>query len=35
MNGRSDIFFYEYLYDICGDSLGPFMFSYDRKCCSL
>uniref|UniRef100_A0A182JYA0 Uncharacterized protein n=1 Tax=Anopheles christyi TaxID=43041 RepID=A0A182JYA0_9DIPT len=30
MNGRSDIFFYEYLYDICGDSLGPFMFSYDQ-----
>uniref|UniRef100_A0A182M638 Uncharacterized protein n=1 Tax=Anopheles culicifacies TaxID=139723 RepID=A0A182M638_9DIPT len=31
MNGRSDIFFYEYLYDICGDSLMPFMFSYDRE----
>ncbi|XP_052892293.1 uncharacterized protein LOC128300314 [Anopheles moucheti] len=30
MNGRSDIFFYEYLYDICGDSLIPFMFSYDQ-----
>uniref|UniRef100_A0A182QPP0 Uncharacterized protein n=1 Tax=Anopheles farauti TaxID=69004 RepID=A0A182QPP0_9DIPT len=30
MNGRADIFFYEYLHDICGDSLGPFMFSYDQ-----
>ncbi|XP_049283843.1 uncharacterized protein LOC125764057 [Anopheles funestus] len=30
MNGRSDIFFYEYLNDICGDSLMPFMFSYDQ-----
>uniref|UniRef100_A0A1Y9IW53 Uncharacterized protein n=1 Tax=Anopheles minimus TaxID=112268 RepID=A0A1Y9IW53_9DIPT len=30
MNGRSDIFFYEYLYDICGDSLLPFMYAYDQ-----
>uniref|UniRef100_A0A182S7U1 Uncharacterized protein n=1 Tax=Anopheles maculatus TaxID=74869 RepID=A0A182S7U1_9DIPT len=31
LNGRSDIFFYEYLYDICGDSLVPFTFAYNRK----
>ncbi|XP_058058681.1 uncharacterized protein LOC131209598 [Anopheles bellator] len=30
LNGKSDIFFYEYLYDICGDSLGPFMLSYEQ-----
>ncbi|XP_053675399.1 uncharacterized protein LOC128725663 [Anopheles nili] len=30
LNGRSDIFFYEYLQDICGDGLGPFMFSYEQ-----
>ncbi|XP_050076943.1 uncharacterized protein LOC126564071 [Anopheles maculipalpis] len=30
LNGRSDIFFYEYLYDVCGDSLAPFTFSYDQ-----
>ncbi|XP_049531749.1 uncharacterized protein LOC125949095 [Anopheles darlingi] len=30
LNGRSDIFFYEYLSDICGDSLEPFLFSYEQ-----
>uniref|UniRef100_A0A182Y3H3 Uncharacterized protein n=1 Tax=Anopheles stephensi TaxID=30069 RepID=A0A182Y3H3_ANOST len=30
LSGRSDIFFYEYLNDICGDSLAPFTFSYDQ-----
>lgn len=30
LNGRSDMFFYEYLSDICGDSLEPFLFSYER-----
>uniref|UniRef100_A0A2M4AH81 Uncharacterized protein n=1 Tax=Anopheles triannulatus TaxID=58253 RepID=A0A2M4AH81_9DIPT len=30
LNGRSDIFFYEYLSDICGDSLEPFLFSYEH-----
>ncbi|KFB45239.1 hypothetical protein ZHAS_00013076 [Anopheles sinensis] len=31
LSGREDIFFYEYLYDVCGDSLAPFLYSYDRK----
>ncbi|XP_058177525.1 uncharacterized protein LOC131293464 [Anopheles ziemanni] len=30
LSGREDIFFYEYLYDVCGDSLGPFLYSYDQ-----
>nr|XP_019544874.2 uncharacterized protein LOC109415453 [Aedes albopictus] len=30
LSGKSDIFLYEYLYEICGDGLMPFMFQYEQ-----
>lgn len=31
LRGKNDIFFYEFLYDICGDKLLPFMLYYASK----
>uniref|UniRef100_A0A8D8BKW4 (northern house mosquito) hypothetical protein n=1 Tax=Culex pipiens TaxID=7175 RepID=A0A8D8BKW4_CULPI len=30
LRGKSDIFFYEYLNEICGDGLTPFIFQYEH-----
>lgn len=30
LRGKSDIFFYEYLNEICGDGLAPFVFQYEH-----
>lgn len=31
LRGRSDIFFHEYLNDVCGDGLLPFMLYFSSK----
>lgn len=31
LRGKSDIFLYEYLQEVCGDGLMPFMFQYERE----
>lgn len=32
LRGKHDIFFYEFLYEICGDKLFPFLIYYASKC---
>lgn len=31
IRGRADIFFYEYLYDLCGDGILPYMVYFSSK----
>jgi len=35
IKGKSDIFFYEWLYDLCGDGLQPFMIYYTGRIAKL